>query len=149
MVRCFRKVIAKFSTKYKKVGRNSLRFFCNHCIKNMKQYSFCSFILFFNWFMFRKFLQKSNYKHYELGGGAGRWVEGSPKSYTWKQGRRGPKPRVECVSTSPVDTGRKLNVHKTFKKRPGRLLSVLCTFNLRPVSTGFMGDFSFLSNVFL
>ena len=32
----------------------------------------------------------------------------------------------------PVDTGRKLNVHK----RPGRLLNVLCTFNLRPVSTG-------------
>ena len=36
----------------------------------------------------------------------------------------------------PVDTGRKLNVHKTFRKRPGRLLNVLCTFNLRPVSTG-------------
>ena len=30
----------------------------------------------------------------------------------------------------PVDTGRKLNVHKTFKRRPGRLLSVICTFNL-------------------
>ena len=37
---------------------------------------------------------------------------------------------------SPVDTGRKLNVHKTFKRRHGYLLSVLCTFNLRPVSTG-------------
>ena len=36
----------------------------------------------------------------------------------------------------PVDTGRKLNVHKTFKGRPGRLLNVLCTLNLRPVSTG-------------
>ena len=36
----------------------------------------------------------------------------------------------------PVDTGRKLNVHKTFRKRPERLLNVLCTFNLRPVSTG-------------
>ena len=34
-----------------------------------------------------------------------------------------------------VDTGRKLNVHKTFKRRPGRLLNVLCTFNLRPVPT--------------
>ena len=32
--------------------------------------------------------------------------------------------------TSPVDTGRKLNVHKTFRRRPGR------AFNLRPVSTG-------------
>ena len=38
----------------------------------------------------------------------------------------------------PVDTGRKLNVHKTFRRRPGRLLDVLCTFNLRPVSTGFL-----------
>ena len=36
----------------------------------------------------------------------------------------------------PLDTERKLNVHKTFRKRPGRLLSVLCTFNLRPVSRG-------------
>ena len=35
----------------------------------------------------------------------------------------------------PVDTGRKLNVHKTFRRRPGRLLNVLCTFNLHPVST--------------
>ena len=35
----------------------------------------------------------------------------------------------------PVDTGRKLNVHKRFG-RPGRLLNVLRTFNLRPVSTG-------------
>ena len=33
-----------------------------------------------------------------------------------------------------MDTGRKLNVHKTFRRRPGRLLNVLCTFNLRPVS---------------
>ena len=37
---------------------------------------------------------------------------------------------------SPVYTGRKLNVHKTFGRRPGRLLNVLRTFNLRPVSTG-------------
>ena len=37
------------------------------------------------------------------------------------------------MTTFPVDTGRKLNVHKTFRKRP---LNVLCTFNLRPVSTG-------------
>ena len=32
-----------------------------------------------------------------------------------------------------VDTGRKLNVHKTFRRC---LLNVLCTFNLRSVSTG-------------
>ena len=36
----------------------------------------------------------------------------------------------------PVDTGCKLNVHKAFRRRPGRLLNVLCTFNLRPVPTG-------------
>ena len=35
----------------------------------------------------------------------------------------------------PVDTGRKLNAHKTFRGRRGRLLSVLYTFSLRPVST--------------
>ena len=36
----------------------------------------------------------------------------------------------------PVDTGRKLNVHKMFRRRPGRPLNVLRAFNLRPVSTG-------------
>ena len=40
------------------------------------------------------------------------------------------------IYRNPVDTGRKLNVHKMFRRRPGRLLNVLCTFNLRPVSTG-------------
>ena len=35
-----------------------------------------------------------------------------------------------------TDTERKLNLYKTFRRRPGRLLNVLCTFNLRPVSTG-------------
>ena len=38
--------------------------------------------------------------------------------------------------SNPVDTGRNLNVHNTFGRRPGHLLNVLCTFNLRPVSTG-------------
>ena len=46
----------------------------------------------------------------------------------------------ECVKKSkfhyPVDTGRKLNAYKTFRRRPGCLLNVVCTFNLRPVSTG-------------
>ena len=46
---------------------------------------------------------------------------------------------------NPVDTGRKLNVHKTFRRRPGHLLNVLCTFNLRPVSTG-KGDLYFNTN---
>ena len=36
----------------------------------------------------------------------------------------------------PADTGRKLNVHQTFRRRPERLLNVLRMFNLRPVSTG-------------
>ena len=36
----------------------------------------------------------------------------------------------------PLDTGRKLNVHKTFRRCPGRLLNVLCAFNLRPVPKG-------------
>ena len=43
----------------------------------------------------------------------------------------------------PVDTGRKLNVHKTFRRSPRRLLNVLCTFNLRPVSTGLVATFSY------
>ena len=38
----------------------------------------------------------------------------------------------------PLDTGRKLNVHKASRRCPRRLLNVLCTFNLRPVSTGIM-----------
>ena len=41
--------------------------------------------------------------------------------------------------TFPVDTGRKMNVH------PGRLLNVLCTFSLHPVSAGLAGDLN-LSN---
>ena len=39
----------------------------------------------------------------------------------------------------PLNTGRKLNVHKT--GRPGRLLNVLCAFNLRPVSTEISENF--------
>ena len=35
-----------------------------------------------------------------------------------------------------VDKGRHLNVRKTFRRRPRRLLNVLCTFNLCTVSTG-------------
>ena len=37
---------------------------------------------------------------------------------------------------NPVDTGRKLNKYKTFRRNPGRLLNILCSFNLSPVSTG-------------
>ena len=42
-----------------------------------------------------------------------------------------------CLESYPVDTGRNLNVRKTFRRRPGRLLNVLCTFKLRPVFTGY------------
>ena len=42
----------------------------------------------------------------------------------------------KSIPLYPVDTERKLNLHKTFRGRPGHLPNVLCTFNLRPVSTG-------------
>ena len=32
---------------------------------------------------------------------------------------------IRHTAIIPVDTGRKLNVHKTFRRRPGRLLNVL------------------------
>ena len=59
-------------------------------------------------------------------------------------------------STFPVDAGRKLNVHKTFRRRHGHLLNVLCTFNLRPVSAGLYdrkqgfssNDFDFHEKIF-
>ena len=35
----------------------------------------------------------------------------------------------EYKKNIPLDTGRQLNVHKTFRRRPGRILNVLCTFN--------------------
>ena len=44
------------------------------------------------------------------------------------------------VETIPIETGRKLNVHKTFRSRPERLLNVLCTFSLRPVSTWILNN---------
>ena len=47
---------------------------------------------------------------------------------------------ITRIIKNPIDTERKLNVHKTFRRRPGHLLNVLCTFNLRPVSTGKHGQ---------
>ena len=41
-----------------------------------------------------------------------------------------------CLLDQPIDTGRKLNVYKTFRRRLGYLLNVLCKFDLRPVSAG-------------
>ena len=43
---------------------------------------------------------------------------------------------VSIPSKKPLDTRRKLNVHKTLKRRPGCLLDILCTFNLRALFTG-------------
>lgn len=34
----------------------------------------------------------------------------------------------------PVDTERDVNVHKTFTRSPGRVVNVVCTFNLCPMS---------------
>ena len=48
-----------------------------------------------------------------------------------------------------IDTGRKLNVHKTFRRRPGRLLNVLCTFSLRSVSTGMSRGHTNKAKIFL
>ena len=45
-------------------------------------------------------------------------------------------PKFTSHRNNPVDTGPKLNVHKTFRRRPERLLNVLCTFNSCPVLTG-------------
>ena len=46
---------------------------------------------------------------------------------------------------NPVGTGRKFNVRKMFRRRPGRLLNVLCTFDLRRVTTG---KFHIQKNIF-
>ena len=53
-----------------------------------------------------------------------------------KGGKVGEASKNFLEGAYPVDTERKLNVHKTFRRRPGRLLNVLCIFSLRPVSTG-------------
>ena len=45
---------------------------------------------------------------------------------------------------NPVATARKLNVHKTLKKLPGRLLNVLCAFSLRPLSMENIKDLKFV-----
>ena len=49
-------------------------------------------------------------------------------NYTYRKGH--------SFDDAPLDTGRKSNLHITFRRRPGRLLNVLCTFNLCPVSRG-------------
>ena len=44
------------------------------------------------------------------------------------------------LASSLVDTGCNLNVRKTIRRLPGRLLNVLRTFNLRPVCKGSLTD---------
>ena len=39
--------------------------------------------------------------------------------------------KVFNKNNTPVDTGRKFNIHKTLRRRPGRLLNAFCTLNLR------------------
>ena len=41
-----------------------------------------------------------------------------------------------AIMLTRLGIGRKFNVDKTFRGRPGLLLNVLCTINLRPVSRG-------------
>ena len=59
---------------------------------------------------------------------------------TWKSKRLSnesiePPATSDCsLNSSPADTRRKLNVHKTFRRHPGHLLNVVRTFSLRPVS---------------
>ena len=53
---------------------------------------------------------------------------------------------TSAENVTPVDKGRKLNVYKTFRIRLGRLLNVLCTFNLRTVSTGLDLAYSLMIN---
>ena len=53
---------------------------------------------------------------------------------------------LSFIALNILDTGSKLNVHKTLKTRPGRLLKVLCTFNLRPVSRGKLTNYQCNSN---
>ena len=56
----------------------------------------------------------------------------------WENGWKLARKSVSLVNIQsfftnyPVDTRRKLNGHKAFRRRPGRLLNVLYTFNVRP-----------------
>ena len=50
-------------------------------------------------------------------------------------------------NTYPLNKGRKLNSRKTFRACHGRLLNVLCTLNLRPVSRGILISFKRLIKI--
>ena len=51
--------------------------------------------------------------------------------------------------TVTLDTGRKLNVHKKFRRPPGCLQDVFCTFKLRLVSRGTSWSLLCYSNLIL
>ena len=44
----------------------------------------------------------------------------------------------------PVDTGRKLNVHKTFRRRPGRLMYVQITSYVRPCLKNYISSLNII-----
>ena len=58
------------------------------------------------------------------------WWAAKPKTITQLPSRR----KVD-LQYYPIATWRKLNVRKTFRRCPRRLLNFFCTFNLRPLST--------------
>ena len=70
----------------------------------------------------------------------GRFMKTKSRKIYWNKVKKSSK---IGQGQDPVDTENKLNVHKTFRRRPGRLLNVLCTFKLRRVSTGGNFDISF------
>ena len=43
--------------------------------------------------------------------------------------------KFPLIPPNPVEAGLKLNAHKTFRRRPGRLLNVICSYSLLSVST--------------
>ena len=52
---------------------------------------------------------------------------------------------IQVTLKDPVDIGSILNVHKTFRRRLGRLLNVLCAFNFSSKSKGFKLFFTILN----
>ena len=52
--------------------------------------------------------------------------------------------QLEALASLILEIDRKLTVHKSFRKRKGCLLNLLCTFILRPVFRGFRQLLGFL-----
>ena len=68
-----------------------------------------------------------------------RWSSFQGK-FTWYYKRKHLNHWTQHVNSTHIrrslDTGRKLNAYKTFRRRPGHLLNVLRTFDLSPVPSG-------------